>query len=78
MLKHAETFHANKDYKLAIVVFGITSLFSKQKFAVHLSNVICTKTRAPLFLYENELLQHCLSYKMRQMAKFLVLEVRFF
>ena len=29
MCKHAETFHANKGYKLANVVFIQTSLFSK-------------------------------------------------
>ena len=30
------------------------------------------------FLYKNESLHHCLSYDSRQMAMFLVLEVRFF
>ena len=29
MREHAETFHANKSYKLAIVVFILTSPFSK-------------------------------------------------
>ena len=38
-----ETFHANKGFKLAIVVFILTSPFSKQNFAVHFSNVIYTK-----------------------------------
>ena len=46
MRKHMETFHANKGYKLAIVIFVITSLFSKQTFVVQISKVICTKTRA--------------------------------
>ena len=43
--KHVETFHANKVYNLVIVVFIRTLLFSKQKFVVHFSNVISTKTR---------------------------------
>ena len=45
MCKHAETFHANKDFKLATAVFTETQLFSKQKFEVHFSNFTCTKTR---------------------------------
>ena len=45
MHKHVETFHANKGYKLAIAVFIPTLPFSKKKFVVHFSNVICTKTR---------------------------------
>ena len=44
MHKHAEMFHAKKCYKLAIVD-NLTWLFSKWKFVVHFSNVICTKTR---------------------------------
>ena len=44
MRKHAETFHANKGYKMAIVFFIPVSLFSKNKFRVQFSNVICTKT----------------------------------
>ena len=45
MHKYAETFHANKGCKLAIVFFILISLFSKEKFRVQFSNVICTKTR---------------------------------
>ena len=45
MRKHAETFHANKSYKLTTVVSIPTLPFSKRKFFVHFSNVICTKTR---------------------------------
>ena len=45
MCKHAETFHANKGYKLEFVDFIPNSLYSKYKFVVHFSNVICTKTR---------------------------------
>ena len=44
MCKHAETFHANKGYKMAIVFFIPFSLFPKKKFRMQLSNVICTKT----------------------------------
>ena len=32
----------------------------------------------PYLLYENESFRHCLSYYLRRMATFLVLEVRFF
>ena len=46
MRKHAETLHANKVCKLAIVVFISTLPFSKSKFVVHFPNVICTKTRS--------------------------------
>ena len=50
MRKHAKIFHTNNGYKLAIVVFTATSLFSEWKFVVHFSNFICTKMRscAPL------------------------------
>ena len=59
MCKHAETFHSNKGYNLAIV-FIPTSPFSKYKFVVHYSNIIFTKTRSctPLVLYKNESLLH--------------------
>ena len=51
MPKHVETFHPNKDYKLAIVAFIPTLLLSKWKFVIHISNVKCTETRpsTPLF-----------------------------
>ena len=49
MRKNAETSYANKDFKLANVVFIPTSPFSKQEFVEHFPNVICTKTR-PLTL----------------------------
>ena len=45
MCKHAETFLANNDFKLAIAVFTETQLFPKQKFEVHFSNFTGTKTR---------------------------------
>ena len=66
-------------YKLTIVVFVLNSPFSKQKFVVHFSKVICMKTTpcTPLLLYKNELVKHCLSYDMREMARFLGLEVVF-
>ena len=38
MHKHAKTFHANNNIQ--------TSLFLKQKFVVHFSDVIYTKTRS--------------------------------
>ena len=52
MCKHAETFHDNKGYKLIIIFFKPIFPFSKLKFVVHYSNVICTKTKpcTPLHL----------------------------
>ena len=73
MRKHAETLHANKVCKLAIVVFIPTlwytfqTLFALKQGLAHL-----------YFLYENELLKNCLSYDLGKMATLLVLEVRFF
>ena len=43
MREHAETFHANKGCKMAIVFFIPISRFSKKKFRLQFSNVICTK-----------------------------------
>ena len=45
MLKHAETFYADKSCYMAIVFFLPISLFPKKKFRVQFSNIICTKTR---------------------------------
>ena len=45
--EHAETFHANKGCKMAIVFFIPISTFSKKKFRVQYSKVICTKTTCP-------------------------------
>ena len=44
MREHAETFHANTGCKMAIAFFIPISPFSKKKFRVQFSNVICTKT----------------------------------
>ena len=44
MREHAETLHANTDCKIATAFFVPISLFSKKKFRVQFSNVICTKT----------------------------------
>ena len=44
MRKHAETFHANKDCKLAIVFFMPILLFSKYKYRVQFLNIISAKT----------------------------------
>ena len=46
MHKHAETFHDNKGYKLAIIGFMPCLSFSKYEFVVHFLKVICTKTKA--------------------------------
>ena len=80
MHEHVETFHTKKCYKLAIVVFALTSLFSKEKFVVHFQTLFARKQGLahPYILFIIELLQHCLSYDLRQMATFLALEVRFY
>ena len=44
MREHAETLHANTGCKIATAFFVPISLFSKKKFTVQFSNVICTKT----------------------------------
>lgn len=79
MRTHGETFYANKGSKLAIVFFYQFTVF-KIKFGVQFSNAICTKTRSctPHLSYENESLLHWLSYYLRRMTAFSVLEVRFF
>ena len=73
MRKHAEMFHSNKGYKLAIVIFLyqlhcfqnrnlwyiFQTLFAPKRGLAHL-----------YFSYEKESLQHCLSYDMRQIATF--------
>ena len=50
--KYVKTIHANKDYKLAILVL-ITKL---SKFVVHFCNVICANKRPwhAFFLFKNE------------------------
>ena len=72
MRKHVEMFNSNKDYKFAIVVFMPILLFSKQKFVVYFSNVICLKMRprTHLFFIWNESLQYCLSYDLEKMSTF--------
>ena len=45
MCNHTETFYASKGYKLVIVVFIPTLLFSKCRFVAHFSNVVCMKRR---------------------------------
>ena len=62
MCKHAVRSQSNKGCKVEVAVFILTFPFSKQKFVVHFSNVICMKTRPLYLLYEKESLQHCLSY----------------
>ena len=79
IFRQAKTFNANKGCKLAIFAFIPISPFSKCKFLVFFSNVICKKTRpfTPYFLYANEWLQNFLSLIMKQMTTFLGIEVRF-
>ena len=70
-------FHANKGYKLEIVVLISTSPFAKQAFSgdtlfkryFHENKALHT---------QNESLQHRLSNEMRQMATFSVFKVQFF
>ena len=67
MREYAETF---KGYKITNVIFISTSLFSKEKFVIHFSDVIYTKMRPHASLQ--------LFYDLRQMAAFLSFEIRFF
>lgn len=77
MSKHVEMFHANKGYKLEIVVLIPTSPFAKQAFSgdtlfkryFHKNKALHT---------QNESLQHRLSNEMRQMATFSDFKVQFF
>ena len=71
MREHGERFHANKGCKMAIVFFIPVSLFSKKKFRVQISNVICTKTcpwTLPHFIFHTfilhyiELIEGCRCY----------------
>ena len=70
MWKHAETFYANKDYKLAYVVFITTSSLLCYTF-----QTLFARKRGfayPCALQENESLQHCLSCDVRKMITFLL------
>ena len=72
MRKHAETFHSNKGYKLAIIVFIPASLYQHQTLVTQKHGLMHS------FFYKNELLKYYLSNYMIQIAMFLVLGVRFF
>ena len=50
MVYRAEKFHIYQGYKVPIVLFIPTSLFSKYKIVAHFSNFICTNTRFCTFL----------------------------
>ena len=80
MREHAETFHANKGSKLAIVVFRPTSPLQNKNFWYFFQRLFARRRGLvhPYFLYENESLQHCISYDLKQMAIVLVIEDRFF
>ena len=79
MCKHTEKIHASKSCKyrsfyINFAVFRIEicgtllkCFFAQKRGLVH-----------SYFWYENESLQHCLSYDLRKMATVLVLEIRFF
>ena len=81
MLKHAETFYADKSCYMAIVFFFYQfRCFQKRNLGCNFQTLFARKRGLahPNFLYENELLRHFLSYYLRRMATFLVLEIRFF
>ena len=77
--KHAETFHVNKGCKLAVVVFIPFRCFQNTNLGCSFQTLFARKRGLahPCFLCENESLRHCLSYYLRRMAMFLVVEVRF-
>ena len=80
MSKHEETFHVNKGYKLALVFFIPFHCFQNRNLGCNFQTLLARKQGLahPYFLYENESLRHCLSYDLRRMATFVVLEVWFF
>ena len=82
MWKHAEAFHEYKGYKLTIfVLFTNCKKFFKIEICSTLFKRYLNKNEAlqiPIFVYENESLQHYLSCDMRQISTILVLEIRFF
>ena len=80
MCKRVETFNANKDYKLAIVILNQLRYFQNRNLWNTFQTLFSRKRGLahPFFLYENELLQHFLPYDIRQMGTFLGLEVWIF
>ena len=80
MLKYAEKFHYNKGCDMTIVFFIPNSLCQYRGLGCNDQTLFARKRGLahPNFLYENELLRHFLSYYLRRMATFLVLEIRFF
>ena len=80
MRKYAKTFHSNKGCNLAIVFLYQFRRFQNRNLGCNFQTLFARKRGLahPYFLYENESLRHCLSYYLRRMATFLVLEVRFF
>ena len=83
MRKYTETSHNKKGRKLQIVAFIANSLFSKKKnkFRMHFSNVICTKTRPRTsrhFIWKWITSTLAFMWFEKKMATVLVLKVRFF
>ena len=80
MLKYAQKFHSNKGYDMTIAFFITNSLCQYRDLQCNFQTLFARERGLahPNFLYENESLRHCLSYYLRRMATFLVLEVRFF
>ena len=80
MLKYAQKFHSNKGYDMTIAFFITNSLCQYRDLQCNFQTLFARERGLahPNFLYENESLRHYLSYYLRRMATFLVLEVRFF
>ena len=66
MRKHAEAFYAKKDYKLAILFFIPTLLFSKQKFRIQRYLHENETLRTPIFCVKMN--QFSIVFYVRQMA----------
>ena len=89
MRKHAETFHATNWLQIGLATNGQLFLcqlrcFQNRYLWYTFQTLIARKrglahfAHEAYFLYENESLQHCLSYDSRQMTKFSVRKARFF
>ena len=80
MCKREETFHVNKGCKLVIFFFIPFPYFQNRNLGCNFQTLFARKRGLAqlYFLYENESLRHCVSYDLRRMATFVVLEVWFF
>ena len=80
MSTHRETFHDNRGCKLAIIFFYQFRCFQNKNLGWNFQSFFARNGghAHPYFSYENEALRHWLSYYLRRMTTFLVLEVCLF